>query len=89
MIAGVFVAAIGEGTIYAFEQVYVGNKSVEDIDWVKKLMEGKLQNGLLEKVSAIIATLPENATKNDVTKAIIKLIELDPKKITKDRQDPK
>lgn len=89
VIAGVFVAAIGEGTIYAFEQIYVGNKSVEDIDWVKNLMEGKLRNGLLEKVSAIIASLPENATKNDIIKAILKLVEPDTKKIKGDQQDPK
>lgn len=89
VIAGVFVAAIGEGTIYAFEQIYVGNKSVEDIDWVKNLMEGKLRNGLLEKVSAIIASLPENATKNDIVKAILKLVEPDTNKIKGDQQDPK
>ena len=39
IIAGVIVAVIGEGSIYAFEQIYLGKKSVEDTDWVKKLME--------------------------------------------------
>ena len=73
VIAGVFVAAIGEGTIYAFEQIYVGNKSIEDIDWVKQIMEGKLQNGMVEKVTRILESLPENANKNDVIKAIGKL----------------
>ncbi|MCR5618283.1 MAG: GTP-binding DUF697 domain-containing protein [Clostridiales bacterium] len=73
VIAGVFVAAIGEGTIYAFEQIYLGHKSIEDIDWVKQLMEGKLKNGTAEKVTKILESLPENAGKNDVIKAIGKL----------------
>ncbi len=73
VIAGVFVAAIGEGTIYAFEQIYLGHKSIEDIDWVKQLMEGKLKNGTVEKVTKILESLPENAGKNDVIKAIGKL----------------
>ena len=73
VIAGVFVAAIGEGTIYAFEQIYLGNKSIEDIDWVKQIMEGKLQNGMVDKVTKILESLPENASKNDVVKAIGRL----------------
>ena len=74
VIAGVFVAAIGEGTIYAFEQIYTGARSIEDIDWVKKIMEGKLQNGMVEKVTKILESLPENAGKNDVLSAIAKLL---------------
>lgn len=70
VIAGAIVAAIGEGTIYAFEQVYLGQKSVDDIDWVKKIMEDSLKNGIIEKATKTIESLPENADKNDVLKAI-------------------
>ena len=42
VIAGVIVTALGEGSIYAFEQVYLGNKDISDIDWVKKIIKSKL-----------------------------------------------
>ena len=42
-------------------------------DWVKQIMEGKLQNGMVEKVTKILESLPQNAGKNDVIKAIGKL----------------
>lgn len=57
--AGTIVAALGEGTIYAFEQVYLGKKSITDIDWVKKLMESKFSSqmgGIMEKVVAKISS---------------------------------
>ena len=57
--AGTIVAALGEGTIYAFEQVYLGKKSLADIDWVKKMMESKFSSqlgGIIEKVAAKIST---------------------------------
>ncbi|WP_207657458.1 hypothetical protein [Alkalibaculum bacchi] len=37
IITGSIVAAIGEGSIYAFEKIYLGEKSVDDIDWVIKI----------------------------------------------------
>ncbi len=50
VIAGSFVAAIGEGTIYAFEQVHLGKKTIADIDWVKQVVESKLSAEFMEKV---------------------------------------
>ena len=47
VIAGVIVAALGEGSIYAFEQVYLGQKSVDDIDWVKQIIESEFSLELL------------------------------------------
>ncbi len=70
IIAGSFVAAIGEGTIYAFEQVYLGNKTVADIDWVKKIIESKLSSDLIEKVKDIT----EKITNDTDTKSIGKII---------------
>lgn len=46
---------MGEGTIDAFEQVYLGNKSVEDMDWVTKVLGSKLSLGLVEKARRIFA----------------------------------
>ena len=51
IIAGSIVAALGEGSIYAFEQVYLGNKTTDDIDWVKKIIESKLTSQFIEKAT--------------------------------------
>ena len=70
IIAGAIVAAIGEGSIYAFEKIYTGEKSVDDIDWVKKIMEAKLSPQFVENVKIIA----EKIAKIDDTKDTGKLI---------------
>lgn len=62
VIAGAIVAALGEGSIYAFEQVYLGEKTVEDIDWIKKFLESKLSTQFISKVTKL---LEEGADKVD------------------------
>jgi uncharacterized protein (DUF697 family)/GTP-binding protein EngB required for normal cell division len=71
IIAGSFVAAIGEGTIYAFEQVYMGKKTVEDIDWVKKVIESKLSKELLEKVKTVAEKISDNTDQKTIGKFIM------------------
>lgn len=70
IIAGSFVAALGEGSIYAFEQIYLGKKSITDIDWVKKVMESEFSSQFIEKVKVAVEKSGGNADK----KAIVKLI---------------
>ncbi len=60
IVAGAFAAAIGEVSIYAFEQIYLGNKSLDDVDWVKKIVENKLSQGLLGHIEKIAKRLSEN-----------------------------
>jgi len=43
-IAGIIVTAIGEVSIYAYEQVYLGKKTLKDVDWVSKLVYEKLES---------------------------------------------
>lgn len=70
IIAGSIVAALGEGTIYAFEQVYLGQKSVKDIDWVKKLIESKLSFQFTDSIKTVV----EQITKETDKKAIAQII---------------
>ncbi len=72
IIAGVIVVALGEGTAYAFEQVYLGKKTVEDIDWVTKLMESKLTNDLVEKVKTILNEAGDNPDAKKILEALVK-----------------
>ena len=71
-IAGSIVAAIGEGSIYAFEQVYLGKKTLEDIDWLKKIMEATLTKGFVEKITKVIEQIADGADKEQIVKAIKK-----------------
>lgn len=73
VIAGCIVAALGEGTVYIFEQIYLGNKTFEDIDWVTKVLESKLSMEFIESVSSIIKNLGNNVEPKDITKFITEL----------------
>jgi len=70
IIAGSIVAAIGEGSIYAFEQVYLGKKTLDDIDWVSKVIESKLTKGFIENLTNIVTHASDGATKEQIAKII-------------------
>lgn len=54
VVAGAFMAAIGEASISAFEKIYTGEKSVKDIDWVTKIVESKISKTLVDKVNTVV-----------------------------------
>lgn len=70
VIAGSIILAIGEGSIYAFEQVYLGRKSLDDIDWVKQIIESKLSSQLGEKIKPIISKITDNTDNKQLVKLI-------------------
>lgn len=41
-VAGCFVAGIGEGARHIFEQISLGNKSADDLDWAEKALKDNL-----------------------------------------------
>lgn len=73
IIAGSIIVALGEGSIYAFEQVYLGKKSVTDIDWVKKVMESKFSSQFQETVKTIAEKMAENMDKQKISEIITDL----------------
>lgn len=74
IIAGAIAAGLGEGTAYAFEQVYLGNKNVEDIEWLKKLLESKLSNDVVERVKKILKDVGENPDVKKVMEQLLKTV---------------
>lgn len=70
IIAGSIVAALGEGSIYAFEQVYLGKKTTDDIDWVTKIIESKLSTQFIENVTAAIGKLTDKSDSKSIAKVI-------------------
>ena len=73
IIAGFIVAAIGEGSIYAFEQVYLGNKTVQDIDWVTKILESKFSTEFISKVQKAIEKLSDTSDNKSISKIMMEL----------------
>ena len=61
---------IGEGFIYIFEQIYLGNKTVDDIDWVKQILESKVTAEFGEKLMQALKSVTD---KTD-DKAVLKII---------------
>ena len=76
-IAGSIILALGEGSIYIFEQIYLGNKTTEDIEWAKEFLEKRLSNDFLNKVRSVIETLAKDTgtmKKGDLVKTIMPLL---------------
>ena len=71
IIAGSIVAALGEGTIYAFEQVYLGKKSIADVDWVEKLMEASFTAKFVEAIKNISTKVTDKTDLHSIPKIII------------------
>ena len=69
-VAGSFVAAIGEGTRYIFEQIYLGNQSITDFEWVEEILNEKLSKGFAEKVKKAAGSLSDKSSKEDIIAAV-------------------
>lgn len=74
IIAGTIVATIGEGCIYVFEKIYTGEKSIEDIEWVKKVIESKLSSQFVGNVTVIAEQIVKSGNTKDIGKLISSLL---------------
>ena len=54
IVAAAIVAAIGEGSAFVFEKVYLGEMSAKDVDAIRNLIEQKLDNEFIRKVTEVI-----------------------------------
>lgn len=70
IVAGSIVSLLGETSVYMFEQIYLGKKSVNDIRWAKELLEARFTSSLLDQVKNI----SERSTNIVDPKEIAKLI---------------
>lgn len=51
--------------------MYLGKKTVEDIDWVKKVMESRLSTEFINKVTSVAKQITETTDKKAIGKIII------------------
>ena len=73
IIAGSITAALGEGSIYVFEQIYLGKKTVDDIDWIKKIIESKFSSQFIEKVIIAIKSSSGKTDAQSIAKMIMNI----------------
>lgn len=74
VIAGSIVAAIGEGTMRAFERVYLGEKSLDDTEWIKRFMESRLSKDLIAQGTKVLGQVSEGDTEKHSKQAVAKLL---------------
>ncbi|MDO4961854.1 MAG: 50S ribosome-binding GTPase [Eubacteriales bacterium] len=74
VVAGTFVAAIGAASAKAFEDVYLGKRSLADTDWVGKFIESELGRTLVANSTDILEKLPKDASAAEIAKRIAALI---------------
>ncbi len=73
VIAAFIVAAIGEGSIYVFEQIYYGNKTVKDIDWATKILESQFSAELINKAQDAIKSISDIMDDKTIVKTILEV----------------
>lgn len=54
VIAGSIVAALGEGAVYVFEQIYLGHKGIEDTFWIMEVFESKFSTQFIQKTTDLL-----------------------------------
>lgn len=70
IVAGVIISLLGEVSIYIFEQVYLGKKSVADIDWVTKIIESKFASEFPEKINLVLERISDKTDKYTIAQII-------------------
>ena len=57
-----------------FEKIYTGEKSIEDIEWVKKVIESKLSSQFVGNVTVIAEQIVKSGNTKDIGKLISSLL---------------
>lgn len=73
IVAGSIVASLGEGAIYIFEQIYLGNKTADDVDWMKKFLESELASKLSKNIDAAMEKASKSTDTVSITDTITEL----------------
>ena len=74
IVATTITATLGQVSTIAFEQIYKGEKSIDDIDWIKKLLENVNTNELIEKINNIAAQIGEEKNPKEIASIIFDAI---------------
>lgn len=70
IISGTIVFALGEAAAYVFEQIATGKKTIDDMEWVKKVLQDSLSSTVLDKVTFAAKKLSKNADKTEIMDSV-------------------
>ncbi len=73
-IAGSIVAAIGEGTMRVFERIYMGEKTLDDTEWVRGFLESRMSRDLIAQGTKVVGKLSGVEAGTDQNKALASLL---------------
>ncbi len=76
IVAGAIMAAVGEASIYIMERIYLGEKDITDLDWVKKVVESEISKTVLSRVQKIAGevALEDKLDKEKIGQLVTKMI---------------
>jgi uncharacterized protein (DUF697 family) len=72
--AAAIILALGEASQTAFEQVALGRRSLEDIDWVNKLVSSRLARTMASRLQQALTDLPQGADAKTTAAAVLKAL---------------
>ncbi len=74
IVATTITATLGQVSIVAFEQIYKGEKSIDDIDWIKKLLENVNTGELMEKINDVATQIGDEKNPKEIASIIFDAI---------------
>ncbi len=74
VIAGCVVGALGEATMRVFERVYVGERTLDDIEWARQFLESRLSKELIAQGTKLLGEVQEGGTAASSKKALATLL---------------
>lgn len=74
IVATTIVASLGQVSTIAFEQIYKGEKSIDDIDWIKKLLENVNTGELMEKINDVATQIGDEKNPREIAMIIYNAI---------------
>gem|GEM_PF-3988306 len=70
IVAGSIIAALGEGSIFIFESINRGERSADDVDWVRKMLESKLTSTVVKKSAQAVKEVGSETDLKKIAKIV-------------------
>ena len=81
IVTGSIVAALGESSAYLFEQVYLGKGSLNNVEWVKEVLEKNVLKDVASRLGHVATLVHTDMKPKDVVALIVETFKKDPKKL--------
>lgn len=75
IVAGSIVMTLGQTTIYALEQVYLGKQTMSDTQWIQSLIELNFTSKFMDTLKEITEKIDDKKDGKSITEVIIEVFE--------------